>query len=428
MALDPFLLTLKQDSRELTRMTKVALERGWAIVGKGLESVTLICASQSGSKGPRNISSNTKPSDSHYDFLDSIGIVAVAGNASAGNLKLSGGSVSECLLRREETRWFVIKRTSESKLTNLDSWDRHIFESQFLATLDIGGNTLFPSSTSKKAGEIFEATMPFIPAYTLGEIIVQRRLSKFALREKISSIFRSLETVLYCRRGERSLETYVDKVARRLSLLIEKSNVRQLVEVFYHLGAEINGCECRPIRELLNIAQSDPRCREILYSADPRLCHGDLIPEDTLILPGSDQFVLVDPNPQNKDPLVDLGKMAMSALVAYDLAIRDWVTCNVVMSHRLPRVQLSALDEWQSLALEQEEIGRWICDDARQLVSQNVLADHRVEPRAILLLAGLQAMAIPVFHALHHSRDDRAIYFLAKGHWLAEQALRAYGI
>jgi hypothetical protein len=120
--------------------------------------------------------------------------------------------------------------------------------------------------------------------------------------------------------------------------------------------------------------------------------------------------------------------MAMSALVAYDLAIRDWVTCNVVMSHRLPRVQLSAVDEWQSLALEQEEIGRWICADARQLVSQNVLADHRVEPRAILLLAGLQAMAIPVFHALHHARDDRAIYFLAKGHWLAEQALRAYGI
>src|SRR5688572_5811134 len=111
MALDPFLLTLRQDSRELTRMAKVALERGWAIVGRGLESVTLICASQSDSKGPRNISSNIK-SDSHYDFLDSIGIVAVAGDASAGNLKLSGGSVSECLLRREETRWFVIKRTS----------------------------------------------------------------------------------------------------------------------------------------------------------------------------------------------------------------------------------------------------------------------------------------------------------------------------
>lgn len=430
MALDPFLITLHHDSHELRHMADVAIEQGWAVVGRGTDSITLIFSSLSGSKNFPKMEGNLDggASSSAYHLLNSFGIVAVAGDASAGNIRLSGGSVSECLLRREEHSWFVIKRTSGSKLTKTDSWDRHILESRFIAALETNGNTFFPSSTSRRDSRIFEAKMPFIGAYTLGELLVQGRLSGLTFKEKISSIFHALESLLYCRRSTHSQETYIDKVERRLSLLIERSRIHKNVEAFCRMGSQVNGRDCRPIRELLDTARSEPRCREILSTNDARLCHGDLIPEDILFFPESNRFVLIDPNPQNADPLIDLGKMAMSALIAYDLAIRDWVTCVIDDSVRKPRASVFAQDEWRQLDFEQQEIGHWICKEGRSLVSRDVLPDHRVESRAIMLIAGLQAMAIPVFHALHQGRDDRALYFLAKGHLLTEQAFQEYGI
>lgn len=406
-------------------MSIIARDRGWAVVGSGAGAVTLICANKSlTNHAKQNVAAHISP----YDFLMSIGLVSVAGDATNGSIKLSGGSVSECLLQREREEWFVLKRTSGSKLTNRDTWERHVLESQFIAATHTGNDSLFPSSTSRMEAGYFEAKMPFVPAYTLGEQIVQGRLSGLTFKKTIASIFRTLEILLYSQPTVSPQETYAEKVFRRLSLLLECQTIRDHVQLLCNRGARINGNECRSISELLYVMQSDSRCKEILNTEDPRLCHGDLIPEDILFLNGSDEFLLVDPNAQNTDPLVDLGKMAMSALVKYDLAIRDWVNCTVHKSDGGFCFQLSERTEWKELAQLYEEVGRWTCQEGRHLISRNVLPDHRIEPRAILLLSGLQAMAIPVFHALHHDNPDRALYFLAYGQLLAEQALQAFGL
>ncbi|MHB8160608.1 MAG: hypothetical protein ACYDGS_09035 [Thermoleophilia bacterium] len=429
MALDPQMLTLRCSQHLLKTAATEACSRGWSVVKVDDSFLSLLRNPYQ--KNLTNIDSFNGlflNSRNNYETLDKLGLLAIQGDISPGDISLTGGSVCSCKLLRSGEEWQVHKRVSSSSLGPIDTHERHLAESEYIAKLIKNGITLFPVVQSQLCDGFLELEYDFYYSYTLGERMLQGFVTSDNIYSFVKKLFKALETNLYCHLTDTEPELYTTKVSRRLTFLFKHESVGPFCETLYERGAVIDGLACRPIAQQLSDCMVDERTKNVLTAARSCLCHGDLIPEDILMNDMGD-FKLIDPNPQNADPIVDLAKFAMSSLISYDLALRDWIHCNVSRSKTGQLVVDTGVPaDWENFQIFQEELGTWICESASALVDPIYLPKARCDPRGIMLLAGLQAMAIPVFHVNHHIKYIRGQYFLSRGQHLVEKALRLWKI
>ena len=196
--------------------------------------------------------------------------------------------------------------------------------------------------------------------------------------------------------------------------------------MYYLAGVLVNGTALPPIKETITSIREFSHAMAVLSNPTPRLCHGDLIPEDILVDAEQGGVCLIDPNPQICDPIADLAKLLMSCSVHYDLALRDMVTCSV---SRGPMIEVvhSVPEGVSGYTKLQTELAAQLADEAPNLIGRAFASDDRMQPACVRLIAGLQAMAISSFHSLHHDKEARAFYFMVEGQRLVERALAELG-
>lgn len=420
MALDPNLLTLQLRPELLVEAARRARANGFEIVREQCLAVTLIARNTDDAitSGPLPFAQSSSPSV--YRQLDELGVVAVAGDIGKGSISLAGGSICSCALTLDGKRWRVKKSVTNSPITRLDTADRHAGEFRILSRMQSDAPLLFPPVEAPTTRT--QIDLRFLPYYTLGELFVQGRTDIQGVLSVIDHIFDALRKRLYHQVASGQPETYLDKVERRMDELLRKSRRATWYECLYTYGATVNGEPLPPIKDTIARIKASPTAAIALTIRTPRLCHGDLIPEDILVDAVNGGFCLLDPNPQVGDPLADLAKLVMSCEVQYDLALRDLIECHATSGHVL-EIAYCVPASFAGYTAQQHEIAAALLLRGHALLGPELTPDERTRPAAIRLLAGLQAMAISLFHSVHHHKEARALYFMVKGQQLVETAL-----
>lgn len=358
-----------------------------------------------------------------YGLLERLGVICIQGEAHDGKIELSGGSICRIHLDMG-TEPKVTKQVTTTDVDSLDGRIRHQLEAHWLPTKAEEFENLFPSilHTPTKSNALY--SMRFFPAYTLGEHFIHGRLDSNGGKQLIHRCFDLLARTVYRQQVDGDYENYHGKVFRRNRQLLEDPKLPPEMADLIEYGGMVNGTRCRPVSMLLEIVDSKREFSTILANPDPRMSHGDLIPEDILYSFSEDSICFVDPNPQISDPLADVGKMLMSFQSNYDLALRNRIKLEIegVGNH----ISITTITDpiYNRYTELQEELGVWLLNSLPNLPLKDCISKDRLTPQAVRLFAGLQMIALPIFHLLHHNNKGRAMFFLAKGLQLLEDSVR----
>lgn len=356
------------------------------------------------------------------EALELDGVLAISGAGQEGTVRLSGGSVCSTILKMGPMAK-VVKTLNGSALQATDAVDRHSLEFSWMRDFQSSNCKVFPRV--KLVGEScdFAFELDFFPAYSLGELFLDGLTNTQRSKEIVLSILNVCREDFHSRKSKIGFENYVEKVRRRLATIVQQGPSGDFFEHLYFQGARINGRKCRPLKSLLEICETSPHLASFLNCRDPRVCHGDLIPEDILYSRYYQEMKLIDPNPQISDPLADFSKMQMSFELGYDLALRDLVLVTSEISGPTLFVDFGFKDGYEAYKSLQESMQLWLPEIVDQFVPLGSTEPDRFNAHAVRLMAALQALAIPIFHLLQHKRPERSKYFFAKGHHMLELAI-----
>jgi hypothetical protein len=356
-------------------------------------------------------------SDNRYDLLESKGYIAIADStsmASAGEVQLSGGSICSVFLLLGERR--VRKLVRPSSLDAIDTVNRHRGEAIWLAQLHRNGIGIFPPiHTATDRGDQFEIQLEFVPRYTLGERVLQSRLSNDTLWMLVSNALEDLTRDIYHLGPLRSQQSYLEVVERRFSHL---RSARPFYNDLWVTESQIDGLACPSVGEVLRMLRTDERFSSIVQPEPGRSCHGDLVLDD--MLPSSPyenslRTIFVDPNPQNSSVLVDFGKLAMNGLIGYDVGCRDGIRMSVYNAGKTIVANSEIDDKWAKAYTCLRRFGDRLAENWETLPGAKLAAAVGLDSRSLRAQAGLQSLALPAFHDLHHGAGSRGRYFALAG-------------
>lgn len=351
-----------------------------------------------------------------YSALESVGAVLIAPSRDA---TLTGGSYATSTMVQLSGRVAVRKAISRSIMAErVDAQSRLAREIEWLQALPLDARQLFPRviGVEESPGSIGYLS-EFVPGYTLSERLFHGSISVKEAGEVILTALRGLRRHLYGRRLEDTAHTatewsYVERIRRR-ARAIERSpasagsDLRRLLRA---REVEVNGVRCPGMDELLDgISRSE--VLKVFEPQTPEYAHGDLILDDIVIGPGGKPRLL-DPNGHTHTRLYDVGKLCLSLLTLYEFFKYDYFNCRVsseagTLTVRVRPREHRALERYAQLAAQLPEILR----------ASNVLEVNspRLTGVGLLLLNGLQNLALPMFHLLHHGAEQRAVAFQAIG-------------
>jgi hypothetical protein len=353
--------------------------------------------------------------DGLYRYLERRGIVAIAAgrDASTTEIELAGGSVCRSTVRRSGRDWLVRKEITASALPSRDARDRHVEEARWLQDMTNGnGLSCFPRVRSLCAEDgRLVWTSDFVPGYTLGERLIQGREDSRSLAGKLRDVVDLLAQQLHWRRCDRPQQSYADVVTRRFDVLRRQSRIYD--DLWRH-GAVVNGVAYPPVEWLLSWLGSE-RLDAVLRPSGGRECHGDLILEDILCTEGPGiGFTFVDPNPLNASPLVDYGKILMNLLSGYDFAYRDWVGVSCEHDRRGSAPVLGVSSHVPEMFQDCLRIYGEVAEHVAAVARTSRSGDE-CTLRVLTVQAALHALALPIFHDVHHRSRQRAVYFALSG-------------
>lgn len=325
-------------------------------------------------------------------------------------------------LERSEDRWVVTKQLAQGggAFDAVDTSIRHRAEADWLVARTDNWLDPFPTSRLLRHGTRLGWEMEFVPRYTLGERMWQGRETAASSTSVLLDAFELLAAKVYGPRLGAVQTSYLDIVTRRFGQL------RSLAPVYvalWSVGGSVNGRLCAPIATLLETVRGS--LPQIAFPRGGRACHGDLIFEDILppgAIPGDYGIRFVDPNPLNATPLVDIAKVFMNIVTCYDLVYRDGnflaVTHNGVDSKVDIRSSYGPTSrQYINMC---REVGRALLSELPRI---SALMDIELDSRTVLVQAALHALALPMFHEVHHGAHARATTFAAIGASLLDHSL-----
>jgi hypothetical protein len=350
------------------------------------------------------------------------------------DILLAGGSYSTTTLCVKHDKFVVQKKIKITKdLSNIDVDLRLRNERAWLGALPDVAARLFPPVTRWiETDTEFGYEMEFIPWSTAGELVFQECINGEQLFKLLHQIYSLLATNLYSRPSIRmdtssSDETYLDRIERRAQTIL-KSDYPQdgiLRTLFTAQHVIVNGIQCPSLFDLLQRLRSDKNWSAIIRPQDNRLCHGDLVLENVLVGGSNDEFRLVDPNPANNSVIFDIAKTLLSLWVGYEFLYYDLFAVQECI------VKTGGQELYFTCTLERPECQHEYAVAAErfiEFVEKELLPSlglHIANVRSTLgVICGLLALAIPMFHLLHHERESRALTLACLGLRQAAMSLR----
>lgn len=350
-----------------------------------------------------------------YSCLLEAGAVALA--PSAGSC-LSGGSCASVQLACIGDQIGVRKTISEpSQLPEVDAARRLVTEMEWLRSLPASAASLFPRllETTDTKSAVGYAT-EFVPGYTVAERIVHGRLTAEDASSTLTFALKSLAGQLYTAPPLPGLTgaiefDYLCRVRRRTRAIQASpdGNCEVMKQLIRADGVVVNGMHCAGLPAVLRILSRAALGAHIRVG-QPERVHGDLILDD-IVLAGQG-VRLLDPNGEAHSRLYDIGKLCLSVTTCYELFKYDLFDCEIELDRVPPRITVDvrahpAHRTYAELA-EQLPAVFAACD---LLTGQ----DHHLTGTGLVILNGLQNLALPAFHLLQHGREQRAAAFLALG-------------
>ncbi|NOZ46456.1 MAG: hypothetical protein GXO79_06700 [Chlorobi bacterium] len=339
----------------------------------------------------------------------------IVDNSNTATNPIFGGSVCESKLEYTGRHWTISKQfQNNSELEKTDSIERHIIEAEWLTSKEIKKTGLFPQCNYQHKNDKFKLSSEFIPSNTLGEVIWDGKYSVKKIADFIGDIFSKLNSSIYLDPSDQKGECYIEKVQRRWENLITK-DTNKIWSELYTNSSIINGKRYASLNQILANIEKKSKHISLNNNSNPRMCHGDLIPEDILVNSTLTKFILIDPNPQNSDPLCDWSKMIMSIFLYYELAIQDKIFVqNITLGDKVSFNYTYSSCSLNHRNFMNKLFTELLSDDSIYL-KQLRLYNTNIEIDQILLNAGLMAIAIVPFHMLEHKNLFRSLYFYSKG-------------
>jgi hypothetical protein len=250
----------------------------------------------------------------------------------------------------------------------------------------------------------------------LAEEIVDGRLTLDEADSALTSVLEALVQGLYSAPHPAASPSYVDTYLhriRRRAAAIEAAPMAKGETIKCLMRAEtvfVNGVECHGLPVLLKILNADSLHNDITILGYER-AHGDLILDD-IVLSHKGELRLVDPNGEACSRLYDLGKLCLSLTTCYEFFKYGMFECEIKTDRESPSVTVS---------MRRHPAVRTFVELSERLPA--IIADsgmldgsaHRITPAGLMILNGLQNLALPMFHLLHHGKELRAAAFLAIG-------------
>ena len=163
---------------------------------------------------------------------------------------------------------------------------------------------------------------------------------------------------------------------------------------------------CVSQSKLLGELRNNRAWKTVTNPAQDRLCHGDLVLEDILVdWKDPKKFKLLDPNPINQSIYFDLGKTLLSLWVGYEFIYYDLFSINefLIESDGGIRIRIG-LGRPDCQKIYEEAANMFMKFVQEQLIGLLGIQSEELESR-LRMTAALQALAIPMFHLLHHKRE-----------------------
>jgi len=369
-----------------------------------------------------------------YDHLHKYGALSInpTYRTPDGRVVLSGGSYSTVTLRVDCGAAVVSKKIRKVGGNNaIDTHERLRLESKYLQKLPAEASAFFPclKSARESATEV-EYEMEFVSLPTVGELIFQKCLDGHQVFELLVRIYSSMMCSMYphapLQLNSRGCEEgYLERIERRMGIILNHKDAptERLRKLFTAQQITVNGVKCPSILALIKKLRGTQGFERVVNPIQRSLCHGDLVLEDILANPRcNERFCLLDPNPMSWSPLFDIGKTMLSLWVGYEFLYYDLFCIEQFLEKRGGEIEVrialgrpDSQDRYQDatelfLEFAEKELANTVGLEASNLRAQ------------LRMAAALHALAIPMFHLLHHRNEPRAVAFGCLGLYHASKA------
>jgi len=332
--------------------------------------------------------------------------------------QLSGGSFAGVRLSLvEEQRWRISKMIRRD-FGDIDADVRLLAEGRFISELPTQVARLFPQVRREDVVEENGKVgyhMEYCPFPTIAELVLTDHITPEQTVEFLAGIYDTMFTRVYClpESSEKQDDDYLGRVDRRMERVLSTPEyIGQRLKLL--LKAEkvtIDGKEYPGFFPLYEKLCQNPDYRQLAMPPDHCVCHGDMILEDILLQPYSAEFKLIDPNGRSHSRYYDLAKTFLSLATKYELFYFERFSLEY---DDRDQTDIHIVFDDPEMAASYEEM----CENFWGFLERHAPQFFKGEPEwkdRLMLLNGLQNLAIVMFHLIRHNREDRAIAFLLMG-------------
>lgn len=332
--------------------------------------------------------------------------------------QLSGGSFAGVRLSLiDEQRWSISKMIRRD-FGDIDADVRLLAEGRFISELPQQVARLFPKVEREDVVEENGKVgyhMEYCPFPTMAELVLSHHVTPSQTVEFLAGIYDTMFTRVYClpERQDKQDDDYFGRIDRRMDrVLSTPDHVGQKLKTL--LKAEklkIDGKEYSGFFPLYERLRQNPGYRRLAMPPDHCICHGDMILEDILLQPYSAEFKLIDPNGRSHSRYYDLAKTLLSLATKYELFYFERFKLEYD-DHDDTDIHIVFDDPEMTTSYEQ------MCEGFWDFLERHAPQFFREEPEwknRLMLLNGLQNLAIVMFHLIRHDGEDRAMAFLLMG-------------
>lgn len=332
--------------------------------------------------------------------------------------QLSGGSFAGVKLSLiDEQRWQISKLIRRD-FGDVDADVRLLEEGKFISNLPPQAARLFPKVHPE---DVIEENgrvgyhMEYCPLPTIAELVLSGHITPEQTVDFLAGIYDSMFTRVYClpENAGKKDDDYFGRIDRRMERVFETPDHvgQRLKKLLKAEKVKINGKEYPGFASLYKKLCENDDYRKLALPPDHCVAHGDMILEDILLQPYSAEFRLIDPNGRSHSRYYDLAKTLLSLATKYELFYFERFTLEYD-DRDITDVHITFDDPELAEAYEE------MCDGFWRFLERHAAQFFKDEPEwkdRLMLLNGLQNLAIVMFHLIRHNREDRAIVFLLMG-------------
>ena len=323
-----------------------------------------------------------------------------------------GGSYSTTYAYLHQKQWRVVKECEVHNHADKD--ERLVAEIESIAHLPPKAQKLYPKILeAQKNSQRVRYEMEYIPYHDFAEVVRSGAYDPERLTNLLTSSYDTLFKVLYKPLSTAQKAKNIDYAQTIQTRLAEtRSSLPRSADFQIFLNAdslEINGQIYDGVEKTLQKASNFLSDKTIPLTYN----HGDLILQDILIDPSTGDFRLIDGNGHSNGYFYDFSKTLLCLETKYDLFYNgDFELVTNLTDSTHPAVNYTFQNDAHLATLEAMRAGF-----LEYLITHQTkfFTDLKDWEKTLMVLCGLQNIAIVMFHVLHHQKPERACGFLVCG-------------